>query len=136
MLGENFFQVEGRAQNAPILLVAGKPYRLRAKNVGSALHELVMGRGLTGQDAQGPQGYEEDLLHGVEVAVQGKALAGGEGRAFEVEALGLAELELDPGVELTVEFTLPRDRAGVWEMGCFAPGHYQAGMHVPLEVVQ
>jgi uncharacterized cupredoxin-like copper-binding protein len=31
-------------------------------------------------------------------------------------------------------FNLSEEAQGEWEIGCFVPGHYEAGMHAPLLV--
>lgn len=41
-------------------------------------------------------------------------------------------VQVEPGETVEVTFTLPEDRAGEWEIGCFEPGHYEAGMHATL----
>lgn len=63
--------------------------------------------------------------------------------AAQVKEVGISEVEmllgenffqLQPGVELEVEVTMPKDRVGEWELACFVPGHYEAGMHVPVNI--
>ncbi|MFQ5524550.1 MAG: plastocyanin/azurin family copper-binding protein, partial [Acidimicrobiia bacterium] len=39
-----------------------------------------------------------------------------------------AMIEVEPGGEITLRFTIPADATGTYEMGCFLPGHYDAGM--------
>ncbi|MBI3961973.1 MAG: hypothetical protein HY335_04395 [Deinococcus sp.] len=122
-LGEFFFQVEGGTQNAPITLQAGERVALELMNTGLILHEAFFG-----QDANIAEGkYNLNLLEDVEVIVEGIATGG----KFEVEAEGLGEVELEPNVELELLFTVP-NTPGTFEIGCFIPGHYQAGMHAPL----
>jgi uncharacterized cupredoxin-like copper-binding protein len=130
LMGEMFFQVEGQAKNAPIVLEAGKTYELVFKNVGTVLHEAKFGKGLKTDDEGAPVGYEENLFEDVEVKIEGD-MAGGE---FEIEAEGLEEIEISPGDTLKVIVTLPEEKVGEWEIGCFVPGHYQAGMKAPLIV--
>ena len=79
-------------------------------------------------------GYQEHLLREIEVGMEVEIEAGGASRALEVEAFGLEELELDPAVSVAVSFELPADRKGSWELGCFVPGHYEAGMKLPIIV--
>jgi uncharacterized cupredoxin-like copper-binding protein len=35
---------------------------------------------------------------------------------------------------VVLHFTLPDEAIGTWEIGCFIPGHYQAGMLAPVVV--
>ena len=110
LVGEFFFQVEGQEKNAPLVLETGTEYELVFKNVGVVLHEVILGREVKLEEGRAV-GYQERLLEDVEV-----------------------ETQLGPGVELRVAFTLPDERAGEWEIGCFIPGHYEAGMHAPLSI--
>ncbi len=124
--GDLFFRVEGRPNNQPIELVAGKRYRLTFTNVGSIMHEVLFGRNPSTEADGSPGDYQEQMLSGFEVKVKGKG--------FEVEAQGLNELELSSGVALSVIFTVPHSLVGNWEIGCFMPGHYMAGMKLPVIV--
>ena len=109
-VGELFFQVEGQEKNSPLVLETGTEYELVFKNVGMVLHEVILGRQMKLEQGMAA-GYQELLLEDVEV-----------------------ETLLEPGVELRVAFTLPDEKAGEWEIGCFIPGHYEAGMHAPLSI--
>ncbi|MBI4200187.1 MAG: hypothetical protein HY535_06920 [Chloroflexi bacterium] len=133
LLGEYFFQMEDRAKGSPLVLQAGRKYEIEFVNMGSELHEVLLGRGLVRAGGK-PARYQKSLLEGVPVEVEGKTVVGDKLRAFEVEAEGLEELELEPGVELEIEFTLPADRVGEWELACLVPGHYEAGMRLPVVV--
>jgi len=131
LMGEMFFQVEGQEKNAPIVLEAGVTYELIFKNVGAVLHEAMFGKGLKTDDEGNPAGYNENLFEDVEVKIEGD-MAGGE---FEIEAEGLEEIEISPGDVLKVIVTIPEEKKGEWEIGCFIPGHYQAGMRAPLRIM-
>jgi uncharacterized cupredoxin-like copper-binding protein len=130
LMGEMFFQVEGQGKNEPIVLKAGETYELVFKNVGSVVHEAKFGKELKANDEGQPAGYLENLFEGVEVKIEGD-MAGGE---FEIEAESLDEIDLSPGDILRVIVTLPEEEVGEWEIGCFVPGHYQAGMKAPIIV--
>lgn len=134
LLGEFYFQVEGAEKNAPIVLEAGKTYELELKNVGNVLHEVAIGKEVITEGGKAV-GFAENLLEDVDVEIHGRMLVDGQERRFEVEAETLEEVELEPGVVLEVEFTIPEDRVGDWEMACFVPGHYEAGMRAPVQVV-
>ena len=43
-------------------------------------------------------------------------------------------VEAAAGETFLMTFTLPEDRRGEWETGCFLSGHYEAGMHGTLIV--
>ena len=109
-VGELFFQVEGQEKNSPLVLETGMEYELVFKNVGMVLHVVILGRQMKLEQGMAA-GYQELLLEDVEV-----------------------ETLLEPGVELRVAFTLPDEKAGKWEVECFIPGHYEAGMHAPLSI--
>ena len=132
-MGEYFFQMEGRARGASVELEAGSKYEMEFINMGSEIHEVVIGRDLLMENGQ-PTGYRKSLLDGAKVEIEGTTVVGDKVRKFEVAAGGLEELELESGVILEIEFTVPTDKTGEWEMACFVPGHYQQGMHIPLLV--
>ena len=114
-LGEFYFQVVndgGRAEeNAPIELPAGEELLVRFVNEGQTLHLVTMGRDA---DPDGLGGYRENLFGG-----------GATGSGF-------LSVNVEPGNEFLLHLFLPQDAAGEWEIGCFIPGHYQAGMKAPL----
>ena len=125
-LNEMSFEIEGAKKGAPLVLRAGREYEITFENVGQVLHEVLIGRGHTGEG--GEMNYAEHLLEAVEVDVFGDSSKG----FFEIEANGIKEIELDPGMKLTIEVTIPESARGTWELGCFAPGHHQSGMHLPI----
>ena len=47
---------------------------------------------------------------------------------------GLRDLNMKPGQEVELEVIFPESARGDWEIGCFRPGHYDAGMRVPFIV--
>ncbi len=51
--------------------------------------------------------------------------AGHSGAAVSVQSGGQVQLVLD----------VPTDAVGVWEIGCFVEGHYEAGMHATLTIL-
>ena len=124
-MGEFYFQVEGHERNEPIVLLAGQPYEIVFVNVGMMEHEVLIGRDVIVEDGI-PDGYEVNLLDAVEVDVVGEG--------WEVGTSGFVEVELDAGETVVLHFTLPDEAIGTWEIGCFIPGHYQAGMLAPFVV--
>ncbi|MDA0989107.1 MAG: hypothetical protein O2783_08355, partial [Chloroflexi bacterium] len=123
LLGEYYFEVESRAKGAPLELQAGRKYTLRFINMGSELHEVLIGRDVVTEDGQ-PTSYRRNMLDGVRTAVEGSTAVGDRVGDFEVVAGAIEELELEPGVVLEVKFTIPKDKVGEWELACFIPGHY------------
>ena len=124
-MGEFYFQVEGQERNAPIVFLAGQRYEVVFVNVGVMEHEVLIGRDVVVED-EIPDGYEVNLLDAVEVDVVGEG--------WEVGTSGFVEVELEAGQTVVLHFTLPDEAIGTWEIGCFIPGHYQAGMLAPVVV--
>lgn len=124
-LHEYNFTVAGGEANAPIVFQAGQPYSVVFTNEGMMEHEVLIGRTVLVEDGV-PDGYETNLLDAIEVDVVGDD--------WEVGTSGFVEVELEPGESVTIHFTLPAELIGTWEIGCFIPGHYQAGMLAPVIV--
>ncbi len=110
-----------------VTLPAGETVTLTLKNTGTIPHEFMLGT-----SPQEDGGYGEDLLSELEVEVVG-------GNGYVTEGLGDhddgagpsdhgAMIQVEPGGEITLKLTIPSDAAGSYEMGCFLPGHYEAGM--------
>ena len=64
-----------------------------------------------------------------------------EGRQYSLERVGRRPpgrdeptkrssmgVEIQPGGEVMLRFTVPPSAKGEWEMGCFYPGHFETGM--------
>lgn len=124
-MGEFYFQLEGQERNAPIVLQAGQPYELVFVNVGTMEHEVLIGRDVVVEDGV-PDGYETNLFDGVTFDVVGEG--------WELKANGLIEMEFEVGTTITIHVTVPEAFLGDWEIGCFVPGHYQAGMKAPVRI--
>jgi len=39
------------------------------------------------------------------------------------------EVDVEPGGQVVLDFTVPQDAKGMWRMGCFLPGQYESGMY-------
>ena len=124
-LREFNFTVAGGEANAPIVFNAGQPYSVVFSNVGMMEHEVLIGRTVVVEDGV-PDGYETNLLDAIPVNIDGDD--------WEVGTSGFIEVELEPGESVEIHFTLPAELIGTWEIGCFVPGHYQAGMLAPVIV--
>lgn len=93
-------------------------------------HPLSFGRDLIESDGR-PAGYAEGLFAGVDARVTPtSALLPPEGPDAS------STVQVRGGETVTIEVTLPDDRAGGWEVGCFlAQGcHYEAGLNATLTV--
>jgi uncharacterized cupredoxin-like copper-binding protein len=98
--------------------------------VGRIVHHWSVGRTLLPGG-----GYEDDLLAMMEPEV----LSGTGYRLVETEegaagGSGGLIIEVAPGGAVTFRLAVPADATGTWEMACFVPGHYQAGMKGALRV--
>ncbi len=124
-IGEMYFQLEGQDQNAAISLEAGQTYDFLLKNLGKVLHEVQFGRD-PNMESGTPHDYTSFLFEGAEVVSVVDKL--------EVISSGLIEVKMQPGQEMHIQVTLPETSKGDWEIGCFQPGHYEAGMHAPIIV--
>jgi len=124
-MGEFYFQVEGQERNEAIVLQAGQPYELLFANVGTMEHEVLIGRELLVEDGV-PDGYETNLFDAVVIDLYEDD--------WMVRMTGMIEFELEEGESLAMLVTVPEDLVGTWEIGCFIPGHYQAGMKAPFVI--
>jgi uncharacterized cupredoxin-like copper-binding protein len=125
---------EFRFEPATIQLKAGEEVALTIKNAGSVEHEWAAGRGVVNTEAE--KGYRQDLLALLKPTVTGreyeleKVSATGKNEEGEGETVKLlsSEVDVEPGGVATLHFTVPASAKGEWQMGCFIPGHYEAGM--------
>jgi hypothetical protein len=138
------FVVEGLAANQPLELHVGQPYEIHFKNTSATQmpHEVLMGKDAMTLKGGFKHDYSTPMLDDVEVELSGEM----NGHEFLVGAAGLNEFELPVGGEITISFTLPDEKVGEWEMGCFeflsmdntvdnpGPTHYDAGMHLAISV--
>ena len=141
-----------------IRLVVGQHVTLHVINNGEEDHEIMIGRNPL-RDANGMlgDGFEHDFFALTDVAVQGDVeVMGMNGESMNMD-MGTAtpEGEMDMGVEsmdigmdmgdmenggmvmigpkkeATITFTVTKDMAGAWTMGCFEGGdlkHFDLGM--------
>lgn len=135
ILDEMSLHVEGQDKKSPLVLKAGQPYKIVFENRGLVTHEVLMGRGV--QEVEGEPGefeYAEGLLSNIKVMVTAAWKTENDKKIFYAVTNGIEEIELDSSVRMAILFTLPDEARGVWELGCFKPGHYQMGMKLPLIV--
>lgn len=115
-----------------IRVKAGQEVRLVLVNVGQRDHELMIGRNVMEMGGN-PAGYHKDFFAGLSPQVSGEKIKKEE---EEAEAHAGFMVALEPGGRATVVFTVPADRVGEWEMGCFEENgsHYLSGMKGKLIV--
>ena len=141
-LQEFQFKVEGQDAGSAIELEAGKLYQFNVTNIGTLTHEVLIGQNAIMVGEGMHHDYDGAMLADVEVAITGETESG----EFAIGVTGLNEFELAPRQSLSITFTLPDEKAGEWEMGCFVfvnpddteenpgPAHYDVGMHIPIIV--
>ncbi len=128
-VGEFYFRGPDGIENGTLRLESGRPHLIRFVNEGALDHEVHFGRepnpetGLYGQNLFAPQAPGQ---------------SDGEHRSHGFLGLHLPPWEdrsmTKPSGELHV--WIPRGLEGEWEVGCFIPGHYEAGQHAPLIIVE
>ncbi len=120
-MGEFYFKPE------TIQLKAGQQVRIELVNEGKVEHEFMVGREVEMHEGKA-ETFEKDFFEGIEIAHTVE-----EGKLMKEPGHG-TEVELESGGKATLTFTVPADRKGEWEIGCFVPGHYEAGMKGKLVV--
>jgi uncharacterized cupredoxin-like copper-binding protein len=117
-----------------VRIPAGPRVTLVFTNVGALPHEFMAGR-----DAKDGH-FERDLFEGLHVnmTTEEMAMEGGEhGHAYGGGQGGDDHgtmLMTEVGKTAMMAFTLPESSRGVWTIGCFLPGHFEAGMRGTLIV--
>ncbi len=125
-----FASPDGR-MNPAFTVPVGKTVGIHLHNEGALKHEMLVGRQVARNQDGAVDGYETSLF---EAVVADAFFYYGEAKA-ELGGAHFEEVELEPGIKdvwLRVQF--PAELAGEWEIGCFVPGHYDAGMHATLIV--
>ena len=143
-MSEYKYVVEGQKEGDAIRLETGKPYRFVFHNIGTLEHEVLIGQEaitITG-------GFKHDFTNALLEDVETTITNGQDESGFTVGASGFIEFELLVKQDLAIAFTLPDDKVGDWDLGCFVSidpksteenpgaGHYDVGMHLPVMVVK
>lgn len=121
-----------------IRVKAGQEVRITLENKGEKEHEFMVGRDV-GMEEGFPDGFHTDFFEGIEVEAER------EGQPIDLmELMESMEMEhhgfmaaLEAGdLPATLIFTVPEDKAGEWEIGCFEDEgqHYDDGMKGKLIV--
>lgn len=114
VMGEMFFRPDR------VSVAEGQQVTIELVNEGVVEHEFMVGREVREEEGR-PEGYVQDFFEGVDTEFSGEAAElerGEHGTEVYAEAGGSGVLT----------FTVPNGSAGEWEIGCFVPGHYEAGM--------
>lgn len=119
------YHIGDRDRNATLTLEPGRRYDLTLVNASQVEHEADFGRDVKTTNGS-PEGYRQFLLRDVPVELVGDG--------WRSETAGVKGVDVEPGATVHVVFTLPTGKAGQWAIGCFEPGHYDAGMHAPIAV--
>ena len=113
----------------------GQQVTLNLVNKGTLEHEIMFGRNVMMMDGH-PNGYMEDMFDAAHiepmVMTKGEQAEGGHEVSGHAEEGHTGFMVLLPatGDEASLSFTVTKDMAGEWEMGCFELEgvHYTAGM--------
>lgn len=123
-MGDHYFGNAQGQKNPTFTLASGKTVGIHIHNEGDVLHEIVIGR-----NAKKAGDYEQTLTQLVESDV---FFYYGETKA-EVGGAMYGEIEMDQGLrDAWIRINVPANLKGEWEIGCFAPDHYEKGMHTKL----
>jgi len=137
------FVVDGQKPDQPLELQAGQPYVLTFTNKSESkmAHEVLFGKDVT-KLGDFAHTYADPLLSDVPVMLTSAADAD-----FMINVPGLDQFQIGADKAITIEFTLPDEKVGDWELGCFeylsmtnsddnpGPTHYDVGMHLPIVVM-
>lgn len=115
---------------ADIVLPAGTPIRLVFVNRDDTVHHVSFGREILLDDGA-EVGFAEDLLAGTGARIEPSRARTGPSDQFPTLSVGV-----EPGETATLTVTLPEDRVGEWQMGCFtARGcQFRTGLAGTIEV--
>jgi uncharacterized cupredoxin-like copper-binding protein len=124
-------------QPPTLFLRAGERVELVIQNRGAAEYEWSAGRGLI--DIPYEKGFRADLLALFKPRVSGQGydleqlmttnLDTKEETEGETVTRLNQEVDVEPGGQVVLDFTVPQDAKGMWQMGCFLPGQYESGMY-------
>lgn len=107
-------------KNPVFTLPVGKVVGLHFHNEGGIMHEFEIG-----QKHKEGGGYERSLFDLVKADV---FFYYGDVKS-EVGGANFEEIEVEQGIQdVWLRFTVPAELKGEWEIGCFAPDHYEKGM--------
>ncbi len=107
----------------------GENVELTIRNEGQVAHDWMAGSGPV--NTQEEKGYRKDLvalLKPKEAGRQWNPIRVGQPSKIDSIKRLSAGVEIEPGGEVTLRFTVPASAKGEWEMACLITGHYESGM--------
>ena len=113
-MGEMYFAVDGVEDGEPFRFTSGASHLMHFVNEGAVDHEVHFGR----EPSIEHRTYLQNLF----------------GMGGEHAMHGFMGLHLKPGESGTLHVWIPESKRGEWEIGCFIPGHYEAGMKAPFVI--
>jgi uncharacterized cupredoxin-like copper-binding protein len=123
-MGDHYFGNTQGQKNPTFTLPAGKIVGIHLHNEGTVLHEIVIGRTVK-KDGD----YEQTLT---ELITSDVFFYYGTARA-EIGGATYGEIEVDKDMrDVWIRLNVPENLKGEWELGCFAPEHYDKGMHAKI----
>lgn len=129
-MGDMFFADSNGVKGGAFKVPAGKTVGIHIVNKGAIEHELMFGREVEIHEGA-PHGYKTNLFKNVPADV----FVYPSGKKVEVGTEGgVEEIELEPGADAWIRVKFPDSAKGEWEIGCFVPGHYEAGMKAKFVV--
>lgn len=123
-MADHYFGDPLGQKNPTFTVPVGKTVGIHFHNEGTVMHEFEIG-----QTKKADGGYERSLFDLITADVffyYGAVKSEVGGAMFE-------EIEIEPGIQdVWLRFTVPADLKGEWEIGCFAPEHYEKGMKAKI----
>jgi len=114
---------------AKVELKVGETVELTLRNAGQVAHDWMAGDGLVNTPDE--KGFRKDLLVLLKPDVHGRKFTaekvGVPSKADSIKRISTG-VEIEPGGEVTLRFTVPAAAKGTWNMDCVLTGHYESGM--------
>ncbi len=114
---------------AKIQLKVGEQVELTLRNVGQVAHDWMAGTGLVNTSDE--KGFRKDLVALLKPEETGRQFTservGVPSKADSIKRISTG-VEIEPGGEVTMRFTVPAAAKGTWDMDCVLTGHAESGM--------
>jgi uncharacterized cupredoxin-like copper-binding protein len=114
---------------AKVELKVGETVELTLRNAGQVAHDWMVGDGLVNTPDE--KGFRKDLLVLLKPEIHGRKFTaervGVPSKADSIKRISTG-VEIEPGGEVTLRFTVPAAAKGTWNMDCVLTGHYESGM--------
>ncbi len=124
-MGDHYFGSTTGQKNPTFTLPVGKTVGIHFHNEGTVMHEFEVG-----QKYKQGGGYEKSLFELIKADVFFYYPGGVKS---EVGGATFEEVEIEQGIQdVWLRFTVPAELKGEWEIGCFAPEHYEKGMKAKI----